>query len=177
MQALLLGILEIIKIAIPAFIVYWTVQSLLKNYLDKQYQLRVLEGQQAQKGTTLPMRFQSYERLSLFCERISIPNLILRLRSGDMNVKNLRITMLLAIQQEYEHNITQQIYVSDQLWKIITMARDHTVTTINGVASSLDENASAKVLADTLFEYLNGQEGDPLQTALLAIKKETASLL
>lgn len=179
MNSLFEGILEIIKITIPALVVYFTVKTLLQQYLDKQYQLRVLEGQQNERNTNaaFPMRLQAYERLSLFCERISIPNLMLRLRESGMTVRDLRISMLLAIQQEYEHNITQQVYVSDQLWQIVKMARDTTLQTINGVAAGIDEEGDAKLYAQALIEHINQREGDPLETALLAIKKETATIL
>lgn len=179
MISLIEGILEIIKITIPALVVYFTVKTLLQQYLDKQYQLRVLEGQQNERNTnaSFPMRLQAYERLSLFCERISIPNLMLRLRESGMTVRDLRISMLLAIQQEYEHNITQQVYVSDQLWQIIKMARDTTLQAIDGVASGLEDDGDSKVFAKALIDYINEQEGDPLATALLAIKKETATIL
>ncbi|MFK7935698.1 MAG: hypothetical protein AB8G22_19445 [Saprospiraceae bacterium] len=179
MSPIVANILEIIKITIPALVVYYTVKTLLQQYLDKQYQLEVLRGQQQERNTnaSFPMRLQAYERLSLFCERISIPNLMLRLREGGMNVRDLRITMLLAIQQEYEHNITQQVYVSDQLWQIVKMARDTTLQTIDHVATGLDDEADAKIFTTALIEHLNTQEGDPLATALLAIKKETATIL
>src|SRR5690606_3917144 len=106
-------ILEIIKITIPALIVFATVHTLLKQYLEKQYQLRKLDLKQDQTKTTTRLRLQAYERLSLFCERISIPSLILRLRSEKMNAMELRLAMMIAIQKEFEHNITQQVYVSD----------------------------------------------------------------
>lgn len=179
MNLLLSGLLEIAKITIPALVVFFTVKTLLQQYLDKQYQLQVLKGQQEQQqnNAAFPMRLQAYERLSLFCERIAIPNLMLRLRESGMSVRDLRISMLLAIQQEYEHNITQQVYVSDQLWQIIKMARDTTLQTIDTAAVGLDDNAEAQLLVNALLQKLNEQDNAPLATALLAIKKETATLL
>ena len=115
-------LLEIIKITVPALIVFFTVHHLLKTYLEKQYQLKVLEHKQSNKGTTTPMRLQAYERLSLFCERISIPSMLLRLKEGTQTVTELRFKLLMAMQQEFEYNITQQVYVSDQLWQILKLS-------------------------------------------------------
>jgi len=72
-------ILEIIKISLPALIVFFTVHTLLKQYLAGQERMKALELQQNRLGSTTPLRFQAYERLSLLCERIALPNLIMRM--------------------------------------------------------------------------------------------------
>ena len=113
MSDIFLALLEIIKIDIPAVIVYYTVHTLLKQYLDKQYQLRQLEYKQSQNAGSTKLRLQAYERLSVLCERIAIPNLVLQLKTSEMTSADLKAAMLIAIQQEFEHNISQQIYLSD----------------------------------------------------------------
>lgn len=170
-------ILEIIKIAVPALIVFFTVYQLSKQFFEKQYQLKALEYKQKQTSTTVPMKLQAYERLSMFCERIAIPSLLLRLRTENQSAAALRVSMLLAIQQEFEHNITQQLYVSKNLWEIIKFARDETVVTINGIAEKVAPDAEGKELAGTLLNYLSTQEGSVLDKALIAIKKEAGLIL
>jgi len=170
-------ILEIIKITVPALIVFFTVQSLLTQYLDKQYQLRQLELRRTQQDTTVPLRLQAYERLTLFCERIAIPNLVLRLRSEEATAANLRMAMLVAIQQEFEHNITQQVYVSDQLWQIIQLAQNEVVSVINIVSENVDPKADAQVFSQALFDFLEEKEIKALDTARAAIRKEASLLL
>jgi len=81
MPAWLVAIFEILKFTIPALIMFWAVQSLFKEFLQGQQQMRLMEIKQQQSGTTLPLRLQAYERLSLFCERISIPNLVMRFKN------------------------------------------------------------------------------------------------
>ncbi len=169
-------ILEIIKITVPALIVFFTVQTLLKEYLDKQYKLKQLDYQQKKQDGTLPLRLQAYERLSLFCERISIPNLVLRLRTEEMQVADLKVAMLIAIQQEYEHNISQQIYISDQLWQILQLSRDEIVYMISNTAASLPADANANELAKRLFQLIGESESNILSKAQLAIKKEVSTL-
>lgn len=169
--------LEILKMTIPALVVFMTVYFLMKQYLNKEYQIKVLEYRQKHSSTTTPLKLQAYERLSLFCERISIPNLLLRLRSDKQNAGLLRLSMLIAIQQEFEHNITQQVYVSDNLWKIIKIARDDTVNIINGVAEKLEPKAPGEEYANFLLNYLDSQDFTSLDKALQAIKKEAGVLL
>ncbi|MBK8563610.1 MAG: hypothetical protein IPN76_09750 [Saprospiraceae bacterium] len=173
----LIALLEIIKITIPALVVYLTVHHLMKTYLDKQYQLRVLEFKQNQSGTTIPSRLQAYERLSLFCERIAVPSLMLRLREEDQTNAALRMAMLITIQQEFEYNITQQVYVGEQLWQIIKIARDNTVLDINGLYEQVDPRGSSKELAGVLLSQPESQSANSLNTALSAIKKEASLLM
>lgn len=170
-------VLEIVKITVPALVVFFTVFYLLKTYLDKQYQLKSLEFKQNQRNTTIPLRLQAYERLSLFCERIAIPNLLLRLQNKDQNAASLKLAMLLTIQQEFEYNITQQVYVSEQLWQIIKISRDDTVNIINGIAEKVDPKAPAKDLTTLLLKFVESQPASALDKALSAIKKEATILL
>ena len=117
-------LLEIIKLTIPGLLTFLAAYFVLKTYMENQQKLQQIKLQLEQQKSSLPLRLQAYERLSLFCERIALPNLLLRVRKPGMSSGELRIALLLAVQQEYEHNITQQVYVSSQLWEIIKIARD-----------------------------------------------------
>lgn len=173
----LIALLEIIKITVPALVVFFTVYFLMKTYLDKQYQLRVLEFRQKQSGTTIPSRLQAYERLSLFCERIAIPSMMLRLREEGQTNAALRMAMLLTIQQEFEYNITQQVYVSEQLWQIIKISRDNTMMDINGLYEQVDPKGPSREFASVLLGQTDSQSASSLNTALTAIKKEASVLM
>ncbi len=177
MNAIIEILLEIIKITVPALIVFFTVFYLMKQYLASQYQLKSLEFKQNQQSTTVPLRLQAYERLSLFCERIAIPNLILRLRQEGMTAGDLRMSMMVATQQEFEHNITQQVYISQQLWQIIKIARDDVMNVVSEVYEQQGPDASLDNYVQGLFAHLQGRECMPLDKALVAIKKEAGVLL
>ena len=170
-------ILEILKYVLPAFIMFLTVYYMMKHYLDGQYKIKMLDLKQKQQQTTLPLRLQAYERLSLFCERISIPGLILRLRTEDMTTNDLRIALMVAVQHEFEHNITQQVYVSEKLWQIIKVAKDDVVNVINHVAKEMDPNSDSKAFSRALFNLMDQRGGMPIDKAIIAIKKEAGLLL
>lgn len=170
-------ILEIIKITVPALIVFLTVRSLLRAHFNKEYQLKVLDQSQKNQDTTLPLKLQAYERLSLFCERIAVPNLLFRIRQEGMSAQALRMQVLLAIQQEYEHNITQQVYVSPQLWEIIKIARDDSVNTISLAMDSIQADGSGKALVEAAMLLLEQRGVTGIDKALQAIKKEASLLL
>ncbi len=177
MNTTLSVLLELLKITVPSLIVFLTAYYILKEYLDKQYSFRMLEFKENQQKTTLPLRLQAYERLSMFCERIYLPNLILRLREEEMTAKELQITLMLAIQQEYEHNVTQQVYVSDHLWKIIKIARDTSVNIVNIVADSVEPTATSKEFMQAVFDYLQENDAPIIEKSLLAIKKEAGLVM
>jgi hypothetical protein len=167
-------ILEILKLTLPALIVFITVYYVLRQYLNSQYQLKLLDLRKEQQSQTLPLKLQAYERLSLFCERISFESLIMRLRSGNMNVDQLRYAMLVSVQKEYEHNLSQQVYVSEQLWEIIRIAKDEVLGIINSVANEMDGKAPAEELSNRLLDVFEEKGKLALNKAGLAIRKEVS---
>ncbi len=170
-------LLEIVKILIPAILVFVTAYTILKTYLGKQYQMKLLETKNSVKKTTIPLKLQAYERLSLLCERISPPNLVLRLKTPGMKTEDLHMAMLIAIQQEFDHNISQQVYVSDSLWAIIKYARQHVVNSISAIAAEEEQGTVASVFADKLIDFYDDAGANPLDTAQKAIRREASLLL
>ena len=169
-------VLEIVKITVPALIVFLTVYYLLKQYLDGQYRLRLLDYKQQRSESATPVRMQAYERLTLFCERVDLPGMLLRTQSRGMTVSELKLALMLGVQQEFEYNQTQQVYVSESLWEIIKLAKDDVLNTVSNVAASIEPNADARKLSQALIAFLNERESTGPMIALKAIKKE-ASLL
>ena len=157
---------------------------LIKKYIEQQSQIQMLKNnihnldiQQQHRQATLPMRLPAYERLLLVCERISLPNLVGRLRTEGASAHDLRRAMFLAIYQEFEHNVTQQIYVSENLWHIVLLARDNTVNILDVVGEKVDKNATADVFIAELGTFLNAQTADSISQAQAAIRQEASSLL
>lgn len=164
--------LEILKYILPALIVFATVYFLMKRYLDMQYTTEMMRYQQEQAKHTMPMKFNAYERLAVYCERISIEHLAYRLSTANIDAKSLGNAMMIAVQQEYEHNMSQQIYVSSKLWQIITMAKNQVQDIITAAASDPTVGSSTAALIDKALEIQSNMGGDPIVTAKAAIKKE-----
>lgn len=164
-------ILEILKYILPALIVFLTVYFILKKYLDNQYKLELLRFKQSQLKDTLPLKLQAYERLAMLCERISLDSLSYRLSSSNMDTKSLSSAMLIAIQQEFEHNNSQQVYVSDKLWQIMTTAKDQIQKVITTASADPTTNGSTVAFVEKAKELL-AQTGDPVSMAKQAIKQE-----
>ncbi len=166
-------LLFLVVFAVAAYLIY----SLTKQYFNNRHQARLIDLQQQRAQPTLPLRLQACERLILLCERISIPNLINRLRTEGASVNDLRLAMLIAIQQEFEHNITQQLYVSENLWNIIILSRNNTADIINMVAQKLEGQADSTLLINDLFQFLGEQSSDSITKAQTAIRQEVAGMM
>ncbi len=170
-------ILEIIKVTVPALIVFLTVFYLFKQYTHKELAIKNMEFRQSQQANTIPMRLQAYERLSLFLERIGIPGMMLRVQEEGMTASQMRLALMVAVQREFEHNITQQVYVSDQLWSIVALAREDVMRTISTVYEQTGPNDSAQDFGSKLIKFISERGSNPLETAQSAIKKEAALIL
>ncbi|MEM7106154.1 MAG: hypothetical protein AAF502_23690 [Bacteroidota bacterium] len=170
-------LLEIIKYTLPALIVFLTTYFILKQLLRNQQQIKLMSFKKETQQITLPLKLQAYERLTLFCERSALQNIILRIRSESMSASDLHLAILVAMQKEYEHNVAQQVYVSPELWEIINLAKNETLNIVNKVVRELPENATGLDLSRAIFEFEKTLPVNPLQKALLGIKKEASKYM
>lgn len=100
------------------------------------------------------LQLQAYERLILLTERIALPNLISRNNQPGLSVRDMQFLLINAIKQEYEHNVTQQIYVSAEAWEALRNYKDQNIHIINQVASFLPPEASGTDLNKHILEML-----------------------
>lgn len=171
-------ILEILKYTIPGVIVFLTAYFILKNILNTEYKKVRLEMQIKRQKESLPIRLNAYERLALFVERITPVNLLQRVRQPNMTAKQMQMALINHIRMEYDHNITQQIYVSPQVWAEICLARDEVVKLVNMSTAELHERASGKDLSKLILSKLmeSEDEGFSKERVMEMIKKEVKDL-
>lgn len=162
---------------IPALVVLIATYLVLSSHNRKEITLKQLELRQQQDRTIRPIRLQAYERLSLLLERVHFNNLVPRVRQSDMTAKELQYAMITAIRGEYEHNLTQQIYVSGQLWRNLVLCKDELIKIINLVAASMPTDASGNDLSRALFQHIiDSEEPLPSETVLAFLKEEVKTL-
>ena len=130
-------ITDILKITIPALMVFLTAWILLRNMIrndqDKRRQELILQNSR----TVTPIKLQAYERIVLFLERISLESLLVRVSTSDMTVSQLHSALLTTIRSEFEHNLSQQIYMSPQAWEVVRNARSNMIKIINSEAEKM----------------------------------------
>lgn len=133
---------------------------------------RFLLQKDSQKNA-LPLRLQAYERMALFLERIAINSLVVRIAPQSSDKNAYESLLIRNIENEFEHNLSQQIYMSDECWNIIKAAKNATIQAIRKAAMSEADTAS-KLREDILNESMD--KNSPSLTALSYIKKEIGEL-
>jgi hypothetical protein len=167
---------ELLKYTIPSVVVFATAYFLLKMLLDERQRIdRAIQQREAMK-ITLPLRLQAYERMMLVCDRAAIDHTLLRIRVPGMTVRELRGALMLAVSQEFDHNTSQQLYVSETLWQIISLAKNDTLALVSSTAPALAPDADDGQLVTALFQVLDQLDATPLQKAAIAVRTEASQL-
>jgi hypothetical protein len=161
---------------LPAIIVGVAVVFVI-NAFFKEARLRRNEELKAEsRKVTLNLQLQAYERITLFIERIAIQQLVMRLSLPGMAGLQLQWEILKTINEEFEHNFSQQIYLSPELWDLVRIAKESVIRQVNVSASALNELSTGEELARLLLKKKTNQETDYLRDALIFLKKEVRLL-
>jgi hypothetical protein len=166
------AVIEFGKILLPASIVLYAAYLLVRSFLAKEIELKKLEIRGRSIETVLPLRLQAYERMCLFLERISPQNLLIRLNIGLIPSKEFQQMLLNEIRNEYNHNASQQVFMSEAVWENIKNAKEDLVLTINDAASEMTAESSSLDLSKKIFERYINKPVDPVVHALSELKKE-----
>ena len=163
---------DILKITTPALLVFLTSWILLRNMIrndqDKRRQELVLQNSR----TVTPIKLQAYERIVLFLERISLESLLVRISTSDMTASQLHTALLNAIRSEFEHNLSQQIYMSQQAWEVVRNARSNMIKIINSEVEKMAPDSTGMALSKQLLERIMELEKEPTRAAIDYIKGE-----
>lgn len=151
---------------------------LVKRYFDNEQKERLLQMKIDERRETLksvtPIRLQAYERMALFLERIAPGSLVLRCYQPGMDLRLLQGVMTKNIRDEWEHNLSQQVYISSELWTAIRGAKDEMINLVNSSAVSLTEETDPTRLAASIFA--SAAQHSPCDAALEALHKEINEL-
>lgn len=168
-------ILELLFYCIPAAITggiaYYFFQMHIQN---EEKRRRFLLAKENQKEA-LPLRLQAYERMALFMERIDPAKLLIRITPISEDKKDYANFVIAQIEQEFEHNLTQQIYMTDGCWNIITTAKNATIQMLLKTANE-DSVTDANHLRETVLAGMF-DKATPSSAALAYIKNEVKDFL
>ncbi len=179
-------LMEILKYTIPALVVLAAAWLLTKKFVDynskhlvvmqQSYELekQKLESESKRKReeSFIPLKLQAYERLSLFLERINPPNLIPRELKPGMTAGLFHKQLLTSIKDEFEHNMSQQIYLSDEAWLLTKNAKEAILSLINQSASAVKPDESGIKLAEAILSHTFDEGENPVDVALAALKND-----
>ncbi|GAA4312730.1 hypothetical protein [Compostibacter hankyongensis] len=158
--------------------VYGYVRDWLAQRKGKAGQPPVSAAAQDPLRITLPLQLQAYERLVVWVERVSPEQLIGRLNQPGLDTATMQQLLIQTIRAEFEHNISQQIYVSAAAWEAVCTVKEQLISLINRVAAQLPPAEPALTLNKKLLELvLQSQAPFPTRTALGVLNAEAKKLM
>ncbi|PJX24469.1 hypothetical protein CAP47_02970 [Psychroflexus sp. S27] len=168
------SILTILIYLLPTLVVGAVAYYFFKTHTDHLAQLKYNEDLNELKKESLPVRLQAFERLTLFLERIHPGNLLQRVNPTSEDKHTYEQLLVATIEQEYEHNLIQQIYVSNKTWQAIRASKGATISLIRQINMNEKITTAQKLREAVLTELLDKQS--PSETGLEFLKNEAQQL-
>lgn len=167
-------LIELISYTLPTLIMAFVAYSFFDLYTKNETAKRNYLLQKETKPDSLSLRLQAYERMTLFLERINPSQLLVRITPISEDKNDYQNYVIAQIEQEYEHNLAQQIYVSEECWSTITTAKNATIQMIL-VATKNEKISDANQLREIILKDLL-QKPSPSSSALAYLKTEVSQL-
>ena len=169
-------LLDILKYTLAGVGTVSVAMYLIKPYIDRSERIQLLELKKASSNQTLPLRLQAYERVVLFIERVNPANMLIRLNATSYSAAELHSLVVAEIRNEYQHKVTQQIYVSAKAWSVVRRVKDDTMSIVTNAVKGLPEDASGLDLSRTVLKHLGTLEENPYDIATTLIRQDLENL-
>ncbi|SFZ91773.1 hypothetical protein SAMN05428642_102312 [Flaviramulus basaltis] len=167
-------IIDLFLFAIPSLITGVIAYYFFREHTRNEDGRRRFLLKKDMQVNSMPLRLQAYERMALFLERISPSKLLIRIHPTDSNKESYESLLIQSIEQEFEHNLSQQIYISDKCWSIVATAKNATIQLIRK-ASMLEKTDTANKLREVVLTEMM-ERRSPSDAALSFIKDEVSDL-
>jgi len=165
--------LDILKFSLSGMLVFFVGWYIIREYLAQESDKSNREIRKANLVHTLPLKLQAYERITLFLERLNPSNMLVRLHVAGLSAREMQNVILSDIRAEYQHNISQQIYVTDISWNVVRKMKEETIVMVHNAVSGLPDSASAIDLSKVILSHIaNLEEDNPYEVALNIVKRE-----
>ena len=169
--------IEVLKYCVPALIVLLATWIVMHKLFSNEEQKREWELKRLAQKEISPIRLRAYERLALMLERTQPEHLLIDLDVSGMTIQQLQKRLLQTIRLEFDHNMSQQIYVSEQVWEKIMAARGQMLTFVTAMAVQLPKDSTTLDYARIMLTAYNTNGETANETALRALKAEAATLI
>ncbi len=166
-------IFEALAYAIPSIVTGAVAYFIFSGFVKQGTQEKKLEMLAEKKKDSLPIRLQAYERMLLFCERINPVKLLLRVKPIGTNTQDYLRLLLASIDQEYDHNMVQQLYITDECWNVIIASKAAVMNTLKQIANTSDSAGDFR--ENVLLEY--SKKEPQTDTAVAFLKNEVKKML
>jgi len=169
-------LLEFAKIILPAVLVLYAVYLTIKSMIAKELKGKAIEYRIENNKIVLPLRLQAYERICLFLERINPGSLLIRVNEPGLSAKVFQSLLTQEIRNELNHNLSQQVYMSDGAWNLVKGTTEDLITLINTASEKQKEGAKSHDLAKDIISMYVAKNDDPINDTLVFIKNEIREL-
>jgi hypothetical protein len=169
--------IELLKYCVPALCVLLATWLVMHKFYKSEEEKRLWELKRLSQKEISPLRMRAYERLALLLERTTPEHLLIELNVGEMTILQVQQHIMRTIRMEYEHNLSQQVYVSDEVWQLILSARDQMVAFVNSMAQQIPPGSSALDYAKVLITAYGANGKTANDQAIQALRDEARALL
>ncbi len=166
-------LLDLFLYILPGVLVALGALYVMKHQANQQEKRRHFELRRQRAKESLSLRLQAYERLTLFLSRNALSKLVLRLPAGAQEPKGYLQSLIQTIEQEFDHNVSQQIYVSPECWDLILVAKNKTILKLRAAGQNDWPEVSA---LRTALVAQTEHDSDDMATALAYLKAEVAQM-
>ena len=167
-------IIEIIAYTLPSLITGGVAYFLFNSYFKDQQNTRRWLLQKENQPAILPLRLQAYERLTLLMERINPSQMMVRISPLSDDKTDYQNLVIAQIDQEFEHNLSQQIYVSEECWSVLLTAKNATIQMIRLATQNEKVTDADSLRAFIISDFL--EKPTPSSAALSFIKNEVGQI-
>ncbi len=180
-------IIEFLKFLLPMVVVLIAMWLMLRMFFRREEKNRKSESEAADRKNLVilktenakiltPIRLQAYERIILLLDRITPDNLVMRLRKTGLNSGEMQGILLQNIRDEFDHNMSQQLYISDESWELVKKAKEEVIQLVNNTGAGMKEGDQGIDLCRCILERAATMDKYPTITAIQAIKSEIKKL-
>jgi hypothetical protein len=166
------NILIALQYTLPAIVGLGAAVLIIKAFIDKEYRERKNDYVLKNQKIITPIRLQAYERIIMFLERISPGNIITRVQEAGMTARQLQMQLIQQVRAEFEHNISQQLYITDESWEIVKNSKENLIKLINVASKDMRIDSTAFDLTKAILDVYLKVENPPIEVALMKIKQE-----
>jgi len=164
--------IEIVKFIVPSLVVFGITYAMLSKFMDDDYRAKLMELKKENSNTLIPLKLQAYERLTIYLDRISPDTLVLRMADPQMNATQFKHLLIKTINDEFTHNVSQQIYVSTQAWKIVKAVREQVILAVENSYKDMKETSKSTDLGKAILQDMMVRKDNPCYVAIEFLKKE-----
>ena len=160
------------------FIHRWKESSEIDYSQKENYQSKkiLVKNNSNKMSFNIDLKLQAYERLTIFLARIDPWRLLSLVKISEKNIKSIEDSLLKIIISEFEYNLSQQVYISDNLWELIETSKNKTIQLILSVKEGLDKNSTGQEFYNRLESILQTQTVTPSKITLDYLKKEVRDI-